>query len=325
MKKGLTPGKWRGLRSSSSANHTFSMLAFDQRGNYTKMLPQGSSYAQAAEIKRAVIAALSPHVTAVLLDPNYGLSAALDVAGTSGLLMALEKTGYAGEPTARQIEFMEGWNVAKIKQMGADAVKLLVYYHPDTGAVAENIEATIQQVANDCITHDIALFVEPLMYSPDPAVPHDSAAFAEQRPAIVRETARRLSQLGADVLKLEFPVDVKREPDQDKWRAACEDISRVCDVPWVLLSAGVDFEVFAQQVQVVCQSGASGFLGGRAIWKEAVVMPQADQAQFLLSTGVQRVQTLRQITEQYGKPWTDHFAPPVTDENWFLTYAKDHS
>jgi tagatose 1,6-diphosphate aldolase len=321
----LTPGKWRGLKATSGANHTFSMLAFDQRGNYLKMLPQGTSYAQAAEIKRTVIHTLSPHVTAVLLDPNYGLPAVLNVAGTSGLLMALEKTGYGGDPLARQIDFMEGWTVAKIKHIGASAVKLLVYYHPDTGAVAENIEATIQQIGEDCVKHDIAFFVEPLAYSPDPVLPTDSAAFAEQRPAIVRETARRLSKLSLDVLKLEFPVDVKRDPDPNHWRAACNAVSEVCAVPWVLLSAGVDFEVFAQQVETVCRSGASGFLGGRAIWKESVTMPQPQQTQFLTSTGVERVQHLREITEQYGKPWTDFFAAPNTDENWFVEYAKDLS
>src|SRR5687768_521889 len=150
MKTQLSPGKWRGLKAASSPNHTFSMVAFDQRGNYLKMLPSGATYAEAAENKRSVIAALSPHVTAVLLDPNYGMAAVNDVAGTSGLLMALERTGYGGEPTARQVDFMDGWTVAKIKQMGASAVKLLVYNHPDGGAAAEHVEAVIREVAEDC-------------------------------------------------------------------------------------------------------------------------------------------------------------------------------
>ena len=165
MKKILTPGKWRGLKTTSDRGHTFSVLAFDQRGNYHRMLPEGTSYAEAAQIKREVAFALSPYVTAVLLDPNYGLPAALDLAGTSGLLMALEKTGYSGDPTARQVDFMDGWTVAKIKQMGASAVKLLVYYHPDTGAVAEHIETVIREVAEACTAHDMPLFVEPLAYN----------------------------------------------------------------------------------------------------------------------------------------------------------------
>jgi tagatose 1,6-diphosphate aldolase len=321
MKKVLTPGKWRGLKATSDPSHTFSVLAFDQRGNYHKMLPEGTSYSDAAEIKRQVVAALSPHVTAVLLDPNYGLPAVFDLAGTSGLLMALEKTGYSGEPGARQVDFMEGWTVAKIKRMGASAVKLLVYYHPDTGAVAEQIEDTVRQVAEECTAHDIPLFVEPLSYNPDPST--DPASFAEQRPRIISETARRLSSLGVDILKLEFPVDVKHNPDQKVWRAACETISRESAVPWALLSAGVDFEVFRQQVEIACQSGASGFLGGRAIWKEAVTMPLAAREQFLATTGIQRVAALRETTERYGRAWTEYYTPIDALEDWFQQYAKE--
>jgi tagatose 1,6-diphosphate aldolase len=314
--KQISAGKWRGLKVSSSANHCFSMLAFDQRGNYQKMLPEGTSFAQAADIKRSVVAALSPYMTAVLLDPNYGLPAVLDLVGTSGLLMALEKTGYGGDSAARGVDFMEGWTVAKIKRFGAAAAKLLVYYHPDTGEVAENIEAVVSQIAEECKAEDIAFFLEPLSYSPDPQKP----ILAEERPRIVAETARRLGSLGADVMKLEFPVDVKQNPNQGDWAAACEAITRVCEVPWILLSAGVDFEVFHEQVKIACQAGASGFLGGRAIWKEAVSMSAPERDAFLSSTGVERVKALRETTERFGKAWTEYFAPPQSEENWFIQY-----
>jgi tagatose 1,6-diphosphate aldolase len=321
MKTILTPGKWRGLKTTSASTHTFSILAFDQRGNYHRMLPEGTSYAEAAQIKREVAFALSLHVTAVLLDPNYGLPAALDLAGTSGLLMALEKTGYGGDPTARQVDFMDGWTVAKIKQMGASAVKLLVYYHPDTGAVAEHIETVIREVAEACTTHDLPLFVEPLGYN---AHAESETAFAEARPRIVTETARRLSRLGVEILKLEFPVDVKYNADQKAWQSACEKVSSASAVPWALLSAGVDFEVFHQQVEIACKAGASGFLGGRAIWKEAVTMTQADRAHFLATTGIQRVTTLRATTERYGQAWTAFYAPMDAPEDWFQHYAKEN-
>lgn len=317
----LSPGKWRGLKTTSSLNHTFTILAFDQRGNYLKMLPANTPYPQAIDIKRQVVAALSPHATAVLLDPNYGLSAALSMAGSSGLLMAVEKTGYAGEATARRVDFMDGWHVAKIKQMGASAVKLLVYYHPNGGASAEDIENTIRQVAYLCRQHDLPLFVEPLCYSLDPSVPRNSVAFAAQVPGIVRETVRRLGQTGADVLKIEFPVDVAHDNDEKHWREACEAVSEVSVVPWALLSAGVDFETYVKQVKVACQSGASGILGGRAIWKEAIALDEASRAQFLTDVAIPRLKTLRDIVEQYARPWTDYYAPIPAVEGWYETYA----
>jgi tagatose 1,6-diphosphate aldolase len=315
----LTPGKWRGLKTTSNSD-VFSVLAFDQRGNYMRMLPEGTDLHQAAQIKLEVCSALSSHVTAVLLDPNYGLPAALEIRGSCGLLMALEKTGYSGDPLARQIDFMDGWTVEKIKGMGASAVKLLVYYNPDAEAAATEIERVIQQVAQDCEQYDIPLFVEPLVYSIDTAVPADSAEFAAQRPRLVTETARRLSSLSIDVLKLEFPIDVKYDGDTVHWLEACQAVSEVSTVPWVLLSAGVDFEVFLRQVEIACKGGASGFLGGRAIWKEVVTMSPEARAEFLSTSGASRVTALREVTEQFARPWTSYYVPVQFEENWFVQY-----
>ena len=50
--------------------------------------------------------------------------------------------------------------------MGASAIKLLVYYHPDSPAAAE-IEDFTSAVAEDCKKYDLALMLEPLSYSLD--------------------------------------------------------------------------------------------------------------------------------------------------------------
>ncbi len=321
MKTTLTPGKWRSLQTTSNDKHTFNIMAFDQRGNYRRMLPAGTPYQAAAQIKREVVSALSPHLSAVLLDPVYGMPAALDTAGTCGLLMCLEKTGYAGVPTARTVDFIDGWTVGKIKQMGASAIKILVYYHPDSETTGD-IERCLNDVREACRQADIALFVEPVTYSPDPEVPKESETFAQARPAIIRETARRLSALHPDVLKLEFPVDAAYDDSPGSWAEACAAVSEVCTVPWVLLSAGVDYPVFERQVRVACQRGASGFLGGRAIWKEAVPMTGEERRRFLAETALERVQQLTAIA-LFARPWTDFYTPIETPEGWFESYASD--
>ncbi len=320
MPQTISPGRWRGLKSTSTPRHVFSVLAFDQRDNYRKMLPDPDDFAIASRIKSEVVAILSHHVSAVLLDPIYGLEAALGMAGNCGLLMTLEKTGYSGDSTARRVEFIDGWDVAKIKQMGAGAVKILIYYHPDAGHVAEEIERVIFEVAQEAHQYDLPLFVEPLSYSLDPAITKDSAAFAKQRPAIVRETARRLGGLGTDILKLEFPVDAAFDSDERHWQAACQAISEASPVPWVLLSAGVGFDTFARQVEIACRNGASGFLGGRAIWKEAITMTAADREQFLRQTGVNRLERLTVIVNDYARAWTDFYSPIAPVEEWFKQY-----
>ena len=77
--------------------------------------------------------------------------------------------------------------------------------------------------------------------------------------------------LGGDVLKAEFPYDAG-ETDEARWRDACEELTAAIDVPWVLLSGGVDAATFEAQVRVACAAGASGVLAGRSIWAEAATM-----------------------------------------------------
>ena len=317
----LTPGKWRGLKATSGENQTFSILAFDQRGNYRAMLPAEADFATASRIKAEVVAALAPNTTAVLLDPVYGLEAALAMPGGCGLLMAVEKTGYAGSALERRVDFIPGWDVGLIRRMGASAVKLLVYYHPDAEEAAAEIDATVTRIAADCRLHDLPLFVEPLSYSIDESVRSDSPEFAVQRPRIVIETARRLSRLGVDVLKMEFPLNVAHEADETKWREACEALSEASIVPWTLLSAGVDFPTYTRQVAIACESGASGFVGGRAIWKEAINMTAEQRASFLADEGTRRVEQLRTLVERVARPWTDFYSPLSFGENWYEAYV----
>jgi tagatose 1,6-diphosphate aldolase len=323
MTETITPGRWRGLKTTSNDDHTFTILAFDQRGTYHKMLPEGTSFETAVAIKREVVFALARHVSAVLLDPVYGLPAVLDMAGGTGLLMALEKSGYTGDSTYRRVELIEGWSVNKIKHMGASAVKLLVYYHPHAGTLADEIESFVATICQECRAYDIPVFVEPVSYSLDASVRKESAEFAKTRPEIVRETARRLSKLKPDILKLEFPVDADHDADNAAWQVACEAVSAVCEAPWVLLSAGVEFETFAQQTKIACRAGASGFLAGRAIWKEAVTMTTQERARFLAETGADRIRRLEEMVYNLARPWTEFYAPIAGSEDWFKSYATE--
>jgi tagatose 1,6-diphosphate aldolase len=167
------------------------------------------------------------------------------------------------------------------------------------------------------------VFVEPVSYSLEAGVRKESAEFARTRPEVVRETARRLSKLKPDVLKLEFPVDSEHDKDNSSWQVACEAVSAVCDVPWVLLSAGVDFETFAQQTKIACRAGASGFLAGRAIWKEAVTMTTQERALFLAETGVDRIRRLEEMVYNLARPWTEFYAPVSGSEDWFKSYTAE--
>ena len=321
MPSTLTPGRYRGLKTCSLAEaDAFGIIAFDQRGSYRKMMPPDSSYAQLVQVKSEIIGALSEDASAILTDPVYGLAPAMKMSPKAGLLLALEKSGYSGDSSYRKTELIPSWTVEKIRKTGASAVKLMVYYHPDSGDLADELEALIRKVVADCHTWDLPVFLEPMSYSLDAAVSKDSREFAQQRAAVVIETARRLSRTGADVLKMEFPLDIQFDQDKTAWRSACLALSEASAAPWVLLSAGVDFEQFKPQVEAACSAGASGFLAGRAIWKEAAVMSPAERAAFLRDVARDRLRQLLQITAD-ARPWTDFYAPPEVAELWYERYA----
>lgn len=317
----LTPGRWRGLKATSKANDIFTILAFDQRGSFRRMLPDGTSYEEAVQIKEDVVIPLSNYASAALLDSTYGLTPALKMSGQAGVLLALEKSGYSGDSTYRKMEFQDDWSVAKIKKFGAAAIKLLVYYNPESGELATEIEEMVSGIIAECRTHDIPVFLEPLSYSLEEGVSKESAEFAAIRPNLVKETARKLGALKPDVLKLEAPIDVHHNDNRDEWRTACEAVSEVSPVPWVILSAGVDFEIFEEQTKIACQAGASGFLAGRAIWKESATMTADERAAFIEGKATERIQKLIDVAMEYGRPWTDFYAPMEADESWINSYA----
>ena len=322
MPQTLSPGRYRGLKTTSLASaDVFGIIAFDQRGSYRKMMPPDSSYAQLVQVKTEIIGALSRDASAILTDPIYGLGPAMQMSPRAGLLLALEKSGYSGDSSYRTTKLIPSWTPEKIRKAGANAVKLMVYYHPDSGALADELEALIRRVVRECHTWDLPVFLEPMSYSMDPGVAKESAVFAEGRAEVVIETARRLSRTGADILKMEFPLDIQFNQDRDQWRSACQRLSEASAVPWVLLSAGVDFEQFKPQVQVACDCGASGFLAGRAIWKEAVAMTAAKRADFLQNVARDRLRQLLVIAAADARPWSDFYGAPESSENWYEAYA----
>lgn len=319
----LSPGRWRGLKTTSlKEKDVFGIVAFDQRGSYRRMLPDATPYEVAVQIKEEIIAAMALNATAVLTDPVYGLGPAMKMCGQSGLLMALEKSGYSGDSTYRRTEFLDTWTPEKIRKMGASAVKLMVYYNPQAQELADELDELVRKKVAEIHAQDIPVFLEPMSYSIDADVSKDSEAFAAQKPEIVVETARRLSQTGADVLKMEFPYDHNYQKDEAVWRTGCADLSENCATPWVLLSAGVNFETFERQTIVACEAGASGFLAGRAIWKEAVNMPENERATFLSGQATDRLKRLLEIAAEKSRPWSEFYSHPESKENWFETYPE---
>lgn len=314
--KSISIGKLRGLQQIASSRGTFTALALDHRQNLRKANPVFERDEELSQFKIDITSILADQATAVLLDPEVSAAQAIAqkaIPKEVGLVVALESTGYTGDASARKAQIIPGWSVEKAKRMGASAIKLLVYYHPESPAAAE-IDDFTSAVAEDCKKYDLALMLEPLSYSLDA----NKRLSSDEKRVVVVETARRLTALNVDVLKAEFPLDMN-DTDEAEWITACEEISRASITPWILLSAAVDYDTFLRQVTAACTAGASGIAVGRAVWKEAVGMQRTARIDFLNTVGRERLSRLTSLCYALGKPLYDFYQAQAPFD-WYQQY-----
>lgn len=296
---GLAPGKWQRLRSLTDEEGRFKMMAIDQRDSLRRALGQATGRGseqvngeELAEVKALITKELAPLASAVLTDPEYGYPYSLPhLPPRVGLLLACEESGYerAGpDGRERASRLLAGWSAREALRLGADAVKLLIYYRPDgSEEVRVHQQALVQQVGEECASVGLPFLLEIVGY-PVHEASADSAEFARRKPELVIGSAAEFSapRYNVDILKLEFPADLKwtreyargafdgkeREPAYAlaDVRRFCQELDEAAGVPWVILSAGVGIGEFLAQLELAVEAGASGFLCGRAIWQGAV-------------------------------------------------------
>src|SRR5690242_5325169 len=163
-------GEQRGLAQCATPSGHFVVLALDHRQNLRKELrpddPGSVTPDEMTQFKLAVVRQLASAVSGVLLDPEVGVGPAIAdqaLPGSTGLIVAVEATGYEGAATARTSRVLPGWSVAAAARAGASAVKLLLYYHPDS-PTAPGQQTLLEAVALECRAVGLPLFVEPLSY-----------------------------------------------------------------------------------------------------------------------------------------------------------------
>ncbi len=250
----------------------FRVLAVDHRDSLRAFLrpddPDAVPAAELTAIKRALVRAVSPRTTGVMLEPEYSIPQVLDVLAPGvGFLAALESQGYLSDPSAEPTSLY--WSVEEAASCGAAALKLLLPYHPD-----HELAAAQRAVASDVIAEakrvGAAVALEPLFHS---------LSSPDDRARVVITTVDDFAATGADLLKLPFPVDPAT--DAAGWSAACAEITSRCEQPWALLSGGGTFESFAAQVDAAVDAGCAGYMVGRALWGEAARADVADRAQVI--------------------------------------------
>ncbi len=287
----ITPGKLAGLRALSDHRGVIAAAAMDQRGSLKKSLAKEKGVAEMpdaalVEFKELVTEVLTKHASAILLDPEFGLPAAKRRNG-KGLLLAYEKTGYDAATPGRLPDLLDVWSVRRLKEAGADAIKILLYYTPyEKTAINDLKHAWVERIGDECVAHDIPFFLEMVGYDAHGG-DEKSIEFAKKKPDIVSGSMAEFGkkQYNVDVLKVEVPIQMEfvsgtkafkgeaaytREQALQHFRDAAE----MSHKPFIYLSAGVSNPVFIETLELAGESGTTfnGVLCGRATWKDGIVV-----------------------------------------------------
>ncbi len=273
-------GKLRRMQRISDADGFIRTAAIDHPENYQILFDPDLSkvtFEEVVESKLSMIAAMATHATALLLDPIWSIGQAIATAalpGSLGLISGIEDLYYRPDDSPlgfdTTLRLKPGWTPAKLSLLGCDAAKLVVFHRHDADEeTAAHVHGVVAEAAQECTRLDLPLIVEPLWY-PLPGEDLADPATARRRTESVIASAHSFRRAGADIMKVEFPTSLTTEEGRAGADEACERLTEAIDGPWVLLSAGVTFDGFAEQLRYAARHGCSGFMAGRAIWGDGV-------------------------------------------------------
>src|SRR5689334_17844626 len=200
----LTPGKLEGLKRVSNQRGVIAAAAMDQRGSLKKALGANAGDKELEEFKSLVTEVLTPHASAILLDPEWGLPASKRRAKTAGLLLAYEKTGYDKTGPGRLPDLLDHWSVRRLKEAGADALKILLYYTPfDPKDINDRKHAWVERLGDECRANDIPFFLEFVGY--EEGIDEKGLEFARKKPQVVIQSMAEFTKdrYGVDVMRSE--------------------------------------------------------------------------------------------------------------------------
>jgi tagatose 1,6-diphosphate aldolase len=287
----LSPGKWKGLRAVSNARGVIAALAIDQRsalrGLFAKAMgvePDAVPRPALEQFKEAVSRVLTPHASAILLDPEYGLPAARQRAKNAGLLLAYEQTGYDRAVPGRLPHLLNGYSVERLVADGADCIKVLLYYSPFSPTNINNQKhAWVRRIGAECAASEVPFFLELVGYGD--GMDEKSVEFARIKPEVTARSTEEFSkpEYGVDVIKVGVPVNMafvegsRCNPASavyDRKEAIAHFVRAASSAkkPFIYLSEGVSNEIFNDALELAAEAGAnfSGVLCGRATWKDGV-------------------------------------------------------
>jgi tagatose 1,6-diphosphate aldolase len=327
----ISPGKWKGLQAVSDARGIIAALAIDQRSALRSLFARATGKdpgdvprESLEQFKEAVSRILTPHASAILLDPEYGLPAARQRARNCGLLLAYEQTGYDKSIPGRLPRLLDNYSVPRLLAEGADCVKVLLYYSPFSPPNINNRKHEwVERIGTDCIAADVPFFLELVSY--DDGLDEKSIEFARIKPQVVIRSMQEFSkpQYAVDVIKVGVPVNMafvegaRSSPisvvySREEAKTHFSRAAAAAGKPFIYLSEGVSNEVFNETLDLASEAGVnfSGVLCGRATWKDSVPIFASQGLHALedwLSTqGVKNIQSIN-ARLAHAKAWFEFY------------------
>src|SRR5262245_47362358 len=332
----MTPGKLAGMKAVADDRGVIAAAAMDQRGSLQKALAKekGGDIGDKdmEEFKIHVTEVLTKHASAILLDPEWGLPASKRRAKSAGLLLAYEKTGYDKTGPGRLPDLLDLWSVRRLKEAGADCLKILLYYPPfDPADVNNKKHAWVERIGDECRANDIPFFLEFVGY--EEGADEKGLEFAKRKPEIVTGSMQEFTKdrYGVDVMKVEIPINMKfvqgakaaaggqSAYTRDQAKKWFLESAKVATRPFIYLSAGVSNAEFTESLALASESGVrfSGVLCGRATWKDGISVYAKDGAgafrSWLEGQGVENINNVNAALKG-AAPWFSFYGAKSANE-----------
>jgi tagatose 1,6-diphosphate aldolase len=324
----ITKGKFDGLTALADERGVISAVAVDQREWLTKAIARArggdleTTADDLTQFKIAVAEVLTKYASGILLDPEYGLPAIRHKSPNAGVLLAYEQSGYDETAEGRLPNLLPLWDVRRLTEAGADAIKVLLYYNPlDKEQINTIKHDFVERVGAECVANDAAFFLELVTYD-DAVGDVQGLEYAKRKPEHVTRAMEEFSQPNyrIDVLKVEVPINLAFVDGARAFAGTAvytrsdamrlfREAASVASKPFIYLSAGVSDTVFLETLELAAEAGTSfsGVLCGRAGWQGGVTAfatggPDALTA-WLADQGVRDIMARNAILAAGARPW----------------------
>ena len=304
-REGLDLDRRRRLERLAGPDGIVAGLAIDHRDSLRVYLERrgliGLTTTELGALKAALVKVLAPAASALMLDAELGQAAFESgvVPAAIGLIMPLEAQGYEVVGDGRVSALLEDWQ-AIAPSHHADATKLLLPYRVDHERSAARQDALVAHVVDRCHRQGLPVVIEPVVY---PWSSESAADFAHAYERLVVGAVARLRPLGADLLKVPFPLLDLATTGEARAGEACRALADACaGTPWVLLGAGAGLDEFVDQIRLAGVAGASGFLAGRGIWGPALSRDPAEAERLARDVALPAFERCRAAARRFAQP-----------------------